>query len=202
MAKTYLKFLESYEKELSKKIKKKDLTITVSGISGAGKTDGAKALAKVFKLRYISAGKILRYIAKKRKMSLEQISAIRGSEIDHEMDRRSLEFAMKGKVVLDGRLTAWVAGDWADVRIFYVCPLNVRAERVAKRDNVAVEEAKINLQKRDKQDHEKYQKVYGIDSFDKSIYNIVIDNRDLTKKESKIVPVKLVKKFLGSKHSH
>jgi cytidylate kinase len=199
MAKTYLKFLESYEKELSKKIKKKGLTITVSGISGAGKTDGSKALAKVFKLRYISFGKILRDIAKKRKMSLEQMSAIRESEIDHEMDRRSLEFAMKGKVVLDGRLTGWVAGDWADVRIFYVCPLNVRAKRVAKRDNIKIEEAKINLQKRDDQDHEKYQKVYGIDSFDRSIYNLVIDNRDLTKKESKIFPVKLVKEFLRKK---
>jgi cytidylate kinase len=199
MTKTYLKFLESYEKELLKKIKKKGLTITVSGISGAGKTDGARAIAKAFKLRYISAGKILRDIAKKRKMSLEQISAIRGSEIDHEMDRRSLEFAMKGKVVLDGRLTGWVAGNWADVRIFYTCPLNVRAERVVNRDNITVEEAKINLQKRDDQDHEKYQKVYGIDSFDRSIYNIVIDNRDLTKKESKILPVKLVKEFLKKK---
>lgn len=199
MAKTYLKFLEPYEKELSKKIKKKGLTITVSGISGAGKTDGARAIAKAFKLRYISAGKILRDIAKKRKMSLEQISAIRGSEIDHEMDRKSLEFAMKGKVVLDGRLTGWVAGDWADVRIFYVCPLNVRAKRVAKRDNIKIEEAKINLQKRDDQDHEKYQKVYGIDSFDRSIYNLVIDNRDLTKKESKVVPVKLVREFLRKK---
>jgi cytidylate kinase len=199
MAKTYLKFLEPYEKELSRKIKKKGLTITVSGISGAGKTDGARAIAKAFKLRYISAGKILRDIAKKRRMSLEQLSAIRGSEIDHEMDRRSLEFAMKGKVVLDGRLTGWVAGDWADVRIFYVCPLNVRAKRVVNRDNVTIEEAKINLQKRDDQDHEKYQKVYGIDSFDRSIYNLVIDNRDLTKKESKIFPVKLVKEFLRKK---
>jgi cytidylate kinase len=197
MAKTYLKFLESYEKELLKKIKKKGLTITVSGISGAGKTDGARAIAKALKLKYISAS--LRDIAKKRKISLEQFSAIRKSEIDHDMDRRSLKFAMKGKVVLDGRLTAWAAGDWADVRIFYICPLDVRASRVAKRDNVTVEEAKINLERRDRQDHEKYQKVYGIDSFDRSVYNIVIDNRDLTKKESKIIPVKLVKEFLRKK---
>ncbi len=70
MVKTYLKFLEPYEEQLSKKIKKKGLTITVSGISGAGKTDGAKAIARAFKFRYVSAGKILRSIAKKRKMSL------------------------------------------------------------------------------------------------------------------------------------
>ncbi len=194
--KTFIKFLEPYEKELSKKIKKKGLTITVSGISGAGKTDGAKALAKAFKLKYIAAGQILREVAKKRKIPLEELSAIREPEIDHEMDRRNLEFAMEGKVVIDARLSGWCAGDWADVKIFYECPLDVRAERVAKRDNIIVKESREGLAKRDREDHEKYKKLYGIDSYDKSIYDIVINNEKLTKEEAKIVPVKLVREFL------
>jgi cytidylate kinase len=194
--KTYIKFLKPYEKELAKNIKKKGLTITVSGISGAGKTDGARALAKAFNLKYIFAGQIFRQIAKKRKIPLEQLSAIREPEIDHETDRRNLEFAMKGNAVLDGRLTGWVAGDWADVKIFYECPLGVRAKRVAKRDNISVEETRKRLEKRDKEDHEKYRKLYGIDSYDKSIYDIVINNEKLPKSKAKIVPVKLVREFL------
>jgi len=196
MAKTYLKFLEPHEQELSRKIKKKGLTITVSGVSGAGKTDGARALAKAFKLRYVSAGQILREVAKKRKIPLEKIVKIRKAEIDLDMDKRSLELAIHGNVVLDGRLTGWAAGDWADVRIWYECTLKVRAKRVAKRDNISFEESFKNVKERDKNDREKYLKLYGIDSFDRSIYDIKINNEKLTKRQAKTVPVKLVKKFL------
>jgi cytidylate kinase len=199
MAKTYLKFLEPYEKELLKKIKKKGLTITVSGLSGTGKTDGARALAEAFKLNYVSAGQILRQIAKERKVSLEELCNFREPEIDHEMDRRNLEFAMKGNIVIDARLSGWCAGDWADVKVYYECPLNIKAERVARRDNITVEEAKKNLEKRDEEDHSVYQKLYGIDSYDKSIYDVIIDNEKLSKEESKIVPVKLVGGFLKKK---
>ncbi len=195
-SRTFIKFLEPFEKELSKKIKKKGLTITVSGVSGAGKSLGAKSLAKTFKLKYVSAGQIMREIAKKRNIPLEELSAIREPDIDYEMDRRNLEFAMRGKVVIDARLSGWCAGDWADVKIFYECPLDVRAERVTKRDKIKIKEAEEALAKRDKEDHEKYEKLYGIDSYDKSIYDIVINNEELTKEEAKIVPVKLVKKFL------
>ena len=197
--KTFIEFLEPFEKELSKKIKKKGLTITVSGISGAGKTDGARALAKAFKLRYVASGQILRQIAKKRKIRLEELAATREREIDYEIDRTNLEFAMKGKVVIDARLSGWCAGDWADVKIFYECPLDVRAERVAKRDNITVKEAKEALARRDREDHEKYKKLYGVDSYDKSIYDIIINNEKLTKEEAKVVPIRLVKEFLKKK---
>jgi len=195
--KTYIKFLEKFEKEFAKKITKKGLTITVSGVSGAGKTDAAKALAKSFKLKYVSAGEIQRQVAKERGISLEEQVDIRGPEIDHAMDERSLKLAMQGKVVLDGRLTGWAAGDWANVKVWYECPLKVRAKRVANRDNIPFEESFKNLKERDGDDREKYLKLYGIDSFNTSIYDIKINNEKLTKGQAKIVPVKLVKKFLG-----
>lgn len=201
MAKTYLKFLESYEREISRKIKKKGLTITLSGVSGAGKTDCSRALAKAFGLKYVSAGQILREIAKKRNIPLKEIVKIRRAEIDHDMDKRSLELAMKGKVVLDGRLTGWAAGNWADVKIWFGCPLNIRAKRVIRRDRISFEESLKNLKERDKEDREKYLKLYGIDSFDTSIYDIKINNAKLTKKQTKTVPVKLVKEFLDKKKS-
>ena len=194
--KTFIKFLEEYEKELSEKVKKKGLTITVSGLSGSGKSTGARAIAKALNLKNVITGEILRQIAKDKGISLLEIVKIRKPEIDYEMDRRTLKLAMEGNVVLDGRLTGWVAGNWADIKIFYECSLNVRAERVAKRDNITFEEAKEVLQKRDEEDHRIYQNLYGIDSYDKSIYDIVINNEKLTKKEAKVVPVKLVKKFL------
>jgi len=120
----------------------------------------------------------------------------RGKEVDYEMDRRTLKLAMKGNVVLDGRLTGWVAGGWGDVKIFYECPLDVRAERVAKREKITVKEAKERLENRDKEDRKKYRKLYKIDSFDKSIYDIIINNEKLTPKQAKRMPVELVREFL------
>lgn len=193
---TYVKFLEPFEKELMKRIKKKGLTITVSGSSGSGKSTGAKAIAKAFNLRYISAGEIQRRIAKEKGITLEEQVKLRGSEVDHEMDRRNLEFAMEGNAVIDARLSGWCAGDWADVRIFYDTPLKVRAQRVAKRDKISFKEALENIKNRDEEDNKKYKQLYGIDAFDKSIYNIVIDNEKLTKREARTVPVKLVKEIL------
>ena len=199
MAKTYIKFLEAYEEELSKKIKKKGLTITVSGKSGSGKSLGGMAIAKALKLKYVGAGKILRNIAKERGIDLVKMSEIRGPEIDHEMDKQNLKLAMEGNVVLDGRLTGWAAGDWTDVKIYYVCSMKIKAERVAERDNIPIEEAEEMLTKRDKEDHKKYYELYGINSYDESIYDIIINNEKLTKEEAEVVPVKLVKEFLKKK---
>jgi len=196
MTRTYIKFLEPFERELIKKIKKKGLTITVSGSSGSGKSTGAKAIAKVFKLKYIAAGDIQRKIAKERGIPLEEQAKLRGQEVDHEMDRRNLEFSMRGNVVIDARLSGWCAGNWADVKIFYDCPLEVRAARAASRDNVSLEESIENIKKRDEEDNKKYKALYGIDAFDKSIYDFIIDNKKLTKEEAKTVPVKLIKEFL------
>jgi len=199
MAKTYIKFLEPYEEELSKKIKKKGLTITVSGKSGSGKSLGAMAIAEALNLRYVSAGQIFRDISKRKGIDLVKMSETRGPEIDHEMDRQTLKLAMEGNVVLDGRLTGWAAGDWADVKIYYFCSIKIKAERVADRDNTSFEDAERMIVERDKEDHKKYYELYGINSYDETIYDIIINNEKMTKEEAETTPVKLVKELLKKK---
>lgn len=199
IVKTYIKFLEPFEKEFAKRIKKKGLTITVSGPASSGKSTGAKAIAKALRLKYVYVGKIFRDIAKRRGLSLEEFSALREKEVDWEADKRTLKLAMKGNVVLDGRLTGWVAGDWADLKIYYECPLEIRAERAAERDKKSKEEALRDIKKRDEEDNKKYKKLYGIDLFDKSIYDLIIDNSKFSLKDAKTIPVKLVKEFLKKK---
>lgn len=196
---TYIKFFKPIEKELKKKIRKKGLTITVDGPSGSGKSTGAKAIAKALKLNYFYVGEIFRKLAKERGLSLEKFCAIREKEIDLEADKRTLELSMRGNVVLDGRITGWVAGDWADIKIYYDTPLEIRAKRVAKRDKKSFENTLKDLKERDENDRKKYKEIYGIDSFDKSIYNLIIDNSNFTLKDAKIFPVKLVKDFLRKK---
>jgi cytidylate kinase len=193
---TYLKFLYPYERELEKKLRKKGLTITVSGLTGSGKTTGAEAIAEALNLKYYEAGSIQKSLAKKKKISLEEQVKTRNKEVDYHIDKKTLEFAISGNCVLVGRLTGWVAGKWADVRIFYDTPFEVRAKRVAKREGISVEEAKKKVKLRDLEDRKKYKKIYGIDLKDKSIYDIVFDNSKVSLERSKKLIVKIVKEFL------
>lgn len=194
--KTYIKFLAPFEKELEKNNKKNGLTIAVAGPACSGKTVGAKAIAKTFGLRYIGAGEVFRIAAKERGVPLQEFSAIREKEIDYDIDKKTLEFAIQGNCVLDGRLVAWVAGDWADVKIYYECPIDIRSGRAVKRDKISKEEVNEIIQKRDVEDNKKYVGLYGVDSFDKSIYDIIIDNEKISKEESERIVIEKVKNFL------
>jgi cytidylate kinase len=199
LPRTYMKFLEGYEAELAKKVKKKGLVITVSGLSKSGKSTIAKKIAKAYRLRYVFAGEIFRKVAESRGIPIDEFSKIREKEIDHEMDRRTLKYAVEGKSLIDARLSGWVAGKWADVKIFVECSLEDRAKRLTQEEGMTLERAMDAIRKRDVGDSEKYRQLYNIDQKDTSIYDIIIDNSKLTLEEAKTVPVKLVREFLKKK---
>jgi len=178
MPKTKIKVLEGYEKELvSSGLKKKGLVITVSGLSGSGKSSVVKMLMGAFpKLKLVYAGDIFRENARKAGMSLEEYCRTRNEQDDMETDKETLRRAITGNAVIDARLAGWVMGDWADARIFVACPFETRAKRVAKRENIPLAAARKRLKDRDIPDEKRYRELYGIDISDMGIYDYVIDN--------------------------
>ena len=196
--KTFVPKFKLLEKRLEKKISKKGLTITISGLSASGKTTEAKAIAKHFNLEYHSAGEIFREIARERGIPLEKFSKTRPEKIDLLIDKKTLELAIRGNVVLDGRLTGWVAGKWAKVRVWVDCPLYIRAKRMAQREGISVSKAKRLIKERDEADREKYLERYGVDILDKSVYNMIVKNSKWTLMEAKTKPVKVIRKLLNA----
>jgi cytidylate kinase len=194
---TYIKEFEKFENSL--KIKKSGITITVSGGSGSGKTTISESIAKLLGLKHKSVGDIFREIAKEKKINLEKFAKVRDKSIDVMADERTLELAKKGNIVLNGRLTGWVAGDNADFRIFVTCDVDLIAKRVALRDKKTFEEAKKDVLMRDKNDGEQYRKIYGVDIKDHSIYDMVIDNTKLDYEAAKRIPAMEVKEILKKK---
>jgi len=191
--KTYLKFLRKYE-NLS--AKKSGLTITVSGLSGSGKSTVAKEIAKVFKLKLINAGDLFRKHARENKISLDKMSKLLPSKIDYQIDKMTLELAQKGGHVLVARLSAWVAGDWADCRIFVQSNKKIRDKRIAQRDNLTISAARVNVRNRDKRDCSRYEKLYKINLRDKTVYNLIIRNNEITLPKLKKEIIKKIKDFL------
>ena len=192
---TYISKLKEFENGLN--IKKEGLTITVSGLSGSGKSTIGRAIAKAFNLKLKSMGDIFRELAKEKGMTIEEFSKTRDVETDIMLDKKAMEFAKKGNIVLIGRLTGWVAGDNADVKVWVDCSENVRIKRVAKRESISNEEAGKRILERDGADAKRYKEIYDIDVDDKSIYDILFDNTDATYKEAITKPVEAVKKLLS-----
>ncbi len=157
------------------------MIIAISGPAGSGKTTHAKRLAKELGLRYFSAGQIFRQIASKRGLSLEELSKIAEKDptIDLEIDRRTLEEALKGKVVLEGHLTAWIVKDIADIKIYLNAPFKLRVLRIAARENRPLGEVARETMLREYSQIRRFIKFYGIDVRDLSIFDLVIDTSKL-----------------------
>ncbi|MEM3692702.1 MAG: cytidylate kinase family protein [Candidatus Bathyarchaeia archaeon] len=157
--------------------------IAVSGLHGAGRSTHAKRLASYFGLRYVSAGQLFREFSILRHMEIQELSAalIDDPELDAFIDRRTKEEGEKGGVVLDGDLSAWMAKDYADVKIFLTAPDEVRFKRIAKRDRKAIEEVKLETMKREAHDRQRYYKFYGINFLDLSPYDLILNTGSLSK---------------------
>ncbi|HDQ60098.1 MAG TPA: cytidylate kinase [Candidatus Woesearchaeota archaeon] len=175
---TFIKRIREFEKNME--FEKKGLTVTVSGLSGSGKTAFARALSESLKLKLVQTGDIFREIAGEQGKTLEEVSKSVLEQTDIEADVRTLKLAKKGNIVIVGRLAGWAAGDNADLKIWIDVDFETKARRVANRDNKSIEEAKKDLIKRDEEDTMRYQKLYGINQKDLSIYDVLINNTELS----------------------
>ena len=186
--KTFIRKLEQFEKKLVEKgIRKAGPIIAVSGRSGSGKSEAVRLILKALpKMRRVYVGGLFREKAREKGMSIEEFSRTRTEGFDCHADEWLLRESIKGNAVSDGHISAWVVGNWADVRILVTCPMEMRARRIARRENVSEKDAKRMIAERDSANARHYSDAYGIDMDDNSVYTHVIDNsgtlRDLKKK--------------------
>ncbi|MGC9011401.1 (d)CMP kinase [Thermogladius sp.] len=172
--------------------------IAVSGPPGSGKTTQARRIADTYDLVYYSAGGIFRELARSRGLSLEELSlvALKDPSIDLEIDKRTFQLAHEDNVVLDGHLTAWIASDLVDFKIYITAPLKVRVARIAARDNKPFEDALRETIVRESVQRKRFIEFYGIDPLDLSIFDLVIDTSKLGVEETFAIIKNSIDKFL------
>jgi len=177
--------------------------IAISGKPGAGKTTYAKEIADHFNLRYVSSGTLFRELAEERGVSFLELHKIaeKDFEIDKAIDQRALEEARKGNVVIDGHLAGWVLRDIADIKIFFTAPLEVRANRVAVRDNVPYEVALNELKAREESNKLRAKVIYGFDLDDLSIFDVIFNTTRLSKEVISETLKTLISKFIEHRAS-
>ncbi len=161
--------------------------ITISGTPGSGKSTVCNLLEEKLKLRYVYSGMIFRSLAKKHNMTLADFGKYceNNREIDHELDDQQLEILRKGDVILEGRLAGWLAykNKISALKVMLDTDMQTRAERIVKRENGSIEERKKEIIEREKSEVARYKKYYDIDLKDTSIYDLVIDTKNLTPDE-------------------
>jgi cytidylate kinase len=154
------------------------MLITVSGPAGSGKSTLAASLAEELGVEHISGGDVFREIASERGLTPLELNrqAEENDSIDRDLDRRLRTVAReRDALVLESRLAGWMAGEFADFRLWLDAPLPVRADRIADREDKPVETAREETEARAESEALRYQEYYGIDIEDLSIYDLVVN---------------------------
>jgi len=169
---TFIPALKRYEKD----IEREGPTITISGPAASGKSSAAKGVAKQLGMKHVSMGVVFREMASEQGLPLDEFLAKSTADFHERADARQLEYAMRGGVVIEGRLGAWVAGDHAQMRFWLTAPLGERGRRAAGREGLARDDAVRNVRKRDAIDVDNYKRIYGFDFTSMNPYNFVLSN--------------------------
>jgi len=158
------------------------MLLTVSGPAGSGKSTTAEALADALGYDHVSGGDIFRDLAEERGLTPLELNkqAEEDENIDRDLDRRLRMVAEeRDDLVLESRLAGWMAGSHADFRIWLDAPLDVRAQRIADREDKSVERAREETIARAESEARRYVDYYGIDIEDLSIYDLVLNTSRL-----------------------
>ncbi len=159
------------------------MIICISGLSGSGKNAVGEEVAKLLSLRVVNP--TFKTIAAKQKMSLMEFhkKAEKEHSIDKQFDAHLIADAKKGNCVVTTWLGPWMVKD-ADVRVWLHAPRDVRAKRVAGRDNMSQEQALTHINDRDESNRHRYNEVYKINIYDHSGFELVVNTEKFKPRES------------------
>lgn len=159
------------------------MIITFSGTHGAGKTTTAKALAHQLGYEYYSVGSVMREIAKQRGITVKELAEqlSREPEIDRKIDAETQALANKKNIVVDARMGWYFLPD--SLKVFITAPLKKRAQRTfndpRKGDGfVSVKDAASQLEARQEQLSQNLVFLYGVDPYQESNFDMIIDSSE------------------------
>jgi len=164
--------------------RKSEVLVTIDGRSGAGKGTLVEHISEYLGVDYCSAGDFFRSIAEEKGLTVEELSEQAGKETDLEVDRRTFRKGLSTSCVIESRISCHVLKNYSDFKIRLTADLAERSRRVSEREDLPVSEACERIIKRDQDNKKRYKDYYGIDMNNLQIYDLVIDNTELSIEET------------------
>lgn len=157
-----------------------NVRIAISGKSGCGNTTISKIVADTLGLKFINF--TFRSLAKEHNLDLKKVLELAENDDfwDREVDSRQVKIAMEADgCVLGSRLAIWMLKE-ADLKVYLLASPETRAGRIVKREGDTPESVAAFTARRDKQDHERYLKIYGINNDDYAFADLIIETDNLS----------------------
>jgi CMP/dCMP kinase len=156
------------------------VTLTVGGLPGTGTTTLCRLLERALQLPYIYAGQLFREEAVRRGMTLAEYNALAQTDenVDRELDVRQVELLRGGGVILEGRMSGWLAHRYEipAFKTWVVCEEGERIRRLVERDGDDAATQAASMADRVAREADRYGRYYGADLSDLSIYDLVLDS--------------------------
>ncbi|TAH32567.1 hypothetical protein EYC58_02845 [Candidatus Saccharibacteria bacterium] len=186
--------------------------ITIAGKPGSGKSVTSKMIAARFGYQHFSSGDLFRAIGKEHGIDDVReinLAAERGElNVDELVDQRLRDIGeTESEIVIDSR-TAW---HWMpqSFKVYLDLDLVTAAERILKgidefrmaHEHIPSEpmEYALLLEERLASESRRYKKLYDVDPYDTSNYDLVVDTRVNTVEEVVGIIVKNYKEWLPKK---
>lgn len=172
------------------------MIISITGNEGSGKSTAAKALSEQLGMKRYYMGAIRRQKAAERGMTLDEYNKL--GETDPTTDTEVEDYikhlgATEDNFIIESR-TAWhfiphsfkvfLSVDPQEAARRIVEDLKKNATSRNETNYQTVEEAVVGLAARKESDRKRYLKYYGIDIFDLSNYDLIIDTTSIPPEET------------------
>lgn len=158
------------------------MIITINGTPGSGKSTLAKLLAERLGYKHYSIGDLRRAFANEKGISLAELnrrSETGDEDTDTEFDEYQKSLRAEKDFVIDSRLGFHFLP--MSLKLFIDADEIVRAERIVGRPQseesaADVDEAMRMNRQRSASDTARYEQLYGVDPWDTSHYDLVLDS--------------------------
>ncbi len=167
-------------------ISQKKNIITIAGKPGSGKSTTANAIAHILGYERFSSGDIMRAIAKRRNLTLEEVNHV--AENDHSIDEEIDESLRligktKDKMIIDSRLAFhWIPDAF---KVYLELDLAIAAQRIFNENNderkasgetaETVNQMCDSLAHRLASEQKRYYALYQIDPYNTTHFDLVMD---------------------------
>lgn len=160
------------------------LTVTVGGLPGTGTSTLCRLLNEQLGIPYTYAGALFREEAKARGLTLAEFGQLsqKDPSIDERLDDRQLHMLRKGGLILEGRLSGWLANrhKLPAIKVWLHCEESVRMRRLVDRDGGTLKEQADLTWAREQSEADRYRRYYGVDLKDTAFYDVILDSTHQT----------------------